>query len=78
MAKPPTPDDPGAGRRPFWDVELLRHLVVIMVAGVGLVWPYFDDSPRQLMLRLPASPALIVTIAGCYTALFIHRSPERP
>ena len=78
MAKPQTPDDPGSSRPPFWDADLLTHLVVIMVAAVGLAWPYFDDSPQQLMLRLPASPALIVTIAGCYAALFIHRSPERP
>lgn len=78
MAKPPTPDDPGASRLPFWDVDLLTHVAVIIVAGVGLAWPYFDDSPRQLMLRLPASPALIVTIAGCFAALFAHRATERP
>lgn len=78
MTIPPTPDDPGSCRPPFWDVDLLSHLVVIMAAGVGLAWSYFDDSPRQLLLRLPASPALIVTIAGCYAALFVHRLPERP
>jgi len=78
MDKQPTPDDLDTPPPPFWDFDLLAHLGVILVAGVGLAWPYFDDAPRQLLLHLPTSPALMITIAGGLAALFLHQAPERP
>ncbi len=73
-----TPDDLKTPPPPFWDFDLLAHLGVILVAGVGLAWPYFGDAPRQLLLHLPTSPALMITIASCLAALLLHQAPERP